>query len=99
VAYFVPNVLAGCAAVSCTNPTVVVEVSGSGRTQAASGFVARGTKLTNYASGVGGYTLNSRWGDCAGMAADPASTGPVWLLGEYAQGGGGWGTAITSVAP
>ncbi|MBO0885663.1 MAG: hypothetical protein J2P17_36080, partial [Mycobacterium sp.] len=99
VAYFFPNLLPGCASANCTSPTVVVEVSGSGRNQAASAFVARGTKLTNFASGVGGYTLNSRWGDYPGVAADPAATGPVWVLGEYAQAGGAWGTAVTSIAP
>jgi hypothetical protein len=99
VAYFFPNVLPGCAKATCTTPTVVLEVSGSGRKQAASAYVVSGTKITSFASGVAGYTLNSRWGDYAGVAADPSATGPVWVLGEYAQAGGGWGTALTSAAP
>jgi hypothetical protein len=99
VAFFFPNVLPGCRTTPCTSPSVVLEVSGTGRSQPASAFWTRGASPTSYASGVGGYTLYSRWGDYAGVAADPAATGPVWVLGEYARSGGGWGTAVNSVSP
>jgi hypothetical protein len=99
LAYFFPNILVGCAAATCATPTVVLEVSGSGRTQPGSAYVARGMQVTKYASGVAGYTLNDRWGDYSAVAADPVSTGRVWVLGEYALERGRWGTAVTSVAP
>ena len=99
VAFFFPNVLPGCQTNPCSSPSVVLEVSGTGRFQTASAFWTRGGAPTKYAAGVSGYTLNSRWGDYAAVAADPGPTGPVWVLGEWAQSGGGWGTAVTSVAP
>jgi hypothetical protein len=102
VAFFFPSILPGCAASPCTSPSVVLEVSGAGRTQAAAAFWSRGSggSPTNYTpSAVGGYTLGSRWGDYAATAADPSPTGPVWVLGEYAQSGGAWGTAVASVTP
>ena len=99
VAFFFPHVLPGCASSPCASPSVVLEVSGTGRSRPASAFWTRGASPTTYASGVSGYTLSSRWGDYAAVAADPAATGPVWVLGEYAQSGGGWGTAATSVSP
>ena len=97
-----PSILPGCAASPCASPSVVLDVSGAGRAQAAAAFWARGSggSPTNYTpSAVGGYTLGSRWGDYAVTAADPSPTGPVWLLGEYAQSAGAWGTAVTAVAP
>jgi hypothetical protein len=99
VAFFFPNILPGCKATPCSSPSVVLEVSGTGRFQPASAFWTRGGAPTKYAAGVSGYTLNSRWGDYAAVAADPSPIGPVWVLGEWAQSGGAWGTGVTSIAP
>lgn len=47
--------------------------------------------------GVGGYTLNGRWGDYPGLSADPSDAGAVWVLGEYANATDGWGTAVVTI--
>jgi hypothetical protein len=101
IAFFFPGVLPGCASSPCSSPSPVLEVSGSGKSQPASAFWVRGgAKPTNYtASAVAGYSLNSRWGDYSALAADPASTGPIWVLGEYARAANAWGTAVTPVNP
>jgi hypothetical protein len=102
IAFFFPGVLPGCATSPCTTPSPVLEVTGSGKSQPASAFWARGsaTKPTNYTpSAASGYTLNSRWGDYSALAADPTATGPVWVLGEYARAANSWGTAVMSVSP
>jgi hypothetical protein len=45
-----------------------------------------------YQPGVGGYTLNSRWGDYPVIAVDPGNAAAVWVLGGYAKSTGAWGT-------
>jgi hypothetical protein len=52
-----------------------------------------------FGRGVGGYTLNNRWGDYPAVAADPTRPGTAWLFGEYARSTTTWGTATTSVTP
>lgn len=102
IAFFFPGVLPGCTTSPCTTPSPVLEVSGAGKSQPASAFWVRGSgaQPTNYTpSAVPGYTLNSRWGDYSAVAADPTSTGPVWVLGEYARATNAWGTAVTPVSP
>ncbi|MDP2661946.1 MAG: Ig-like domain-containing protein [Dehalococcoidia bacterium] len=99
VAYFFPGVMPGCGG-ACPGSGVFVgfEVSGSGPSQAASAFWGRdGSAPAAFAPGVGGYTLNSRFGDYPGVSADPADTGKVWVLGEYAATDGAWGTAVTDI--
>jgi hypothetical protein len=97
VAYFFPGILPACA--SCSNPTVVLQVSGVGRSQGASAFHVKNGVVTLYAGGVAGYTLGNRWGDYPALAADPSPGGPVWVLGQYARSTGSWGTALVSVGP
>jgi hypothetical protein len=100
VALFFPGVLPVCASgVSCTTPKVVLELSASGRQQAASAARAANGNVSVFNSGVKAYTSGSRWGDYPGVAADPLNAGTAWLLGEYARTSTGWGTAITSVTP
>ncbi|HEV8637210.1 MAG TPA: hypothetical protein VG370_23570, partial [Chloroflexota bacterium] len=103
VAYFFPGVLPGCAtavvvAGVCATPFVALQVSGSGSGQPASAFSVRGTGSPfAYQTGVGGYTLNGRWGDYPGVSADPSDASVVWVLGEYAARTDGWGTAVDRV--
>lgn len=100
VAFFLPGITATCAAPDanggCANPSVTLEVTGSGPTQPASAFIIRdnGTPAL-YAPGVAGYTGNGRWGDYPGAAADPTNPAAAWVLGEYAQTTTGWATAVT----
>jgi hypothetical protein len=100
IALFFPGVMPVCASgPSCTNPKVVVEMSATGKVQAASAARLANGSLAMFASGVGGYNLYSRWGDYPAVAADPTSAGTAWLFGEYARSTNSWGTAVTSVTP
>lgn len=92
VAYYYPAVAPG-------NGFVGVEVSGSGSSQTASAFYVGGSGTpANFAGGVSGYSLASRWGDYGAAAPDPSNSGStVWVLGEYAKYSSGWGTAVTHV--
>jgi len=103
IAYFFPGVLPGCAATSCSSPSVGLEISGSGASQPASAFTVRWSgpgspyDIKMYASGVDGYILNDRWGDYPGVSSDPSNPAAIWVLGEYAASSIGWGTAVTTV--
>lgn len=108
VAYYIPAVLPGCTTATtmgaCPTPFVGLEVSGSGPRQPASAFSVRvmsgsSPTVALYQEGVGRYTLNDRWGDYPGVAADPTDASRVWVLGEYAKARDTWGTAITFIEP
>jgi hypothetical protein len=100
LALFFPGVLPVCSTgPTCTTPKVVVETSVSGRSQPASAARQADGTLAVFAKGVGGYTLNSRWGDYPALAADPNNPGTAWLFGEYARSTSSWGTAVTNVTP
>ena len=89
IAYYYPAVMP-------SGSSVVLEVSGSSSKQPASAFYVKGSSVNKYATGVGGYSLSSRWGDYGAAAPDP-SDGSVWVLGEYAKSSSGWGTAVINV--
>jgi hypothetical protein len=100
IAYFFPGVIPVCASgPNCTTPKVVVEASVSGRNQPASAAVVANGTSSVFQRGVGGYRLNSRWGDYPAVAADPTSPGRAWFLGEYARTTTAWGTATSSLTP
>jgi hypothetical protein len=104
VAYFYPGVMpSGPNNTSGATAFVGLQFSGSGPTQAASAFAVAGATAppyTPYAAGVGGYTLNGRWGDYPALSADPTnSSGAVRVLGEYAKATGAWGTAAAGLGP
>ena len=88
IAYYYPAVMP-------SGSSLVLEVSGSSSKQPASAYYVTGSSVTRYATGVGGYSLSSRWGDYGAAAVDPS--GSVWLLGEYAKSSSGWGTAVINV--
>ncbi|MCA1646785.1 MAG: hypothetical protein LC797_15455 [Chloroflexi bacterium] len=105
VAYFFPGVLPGCAGqqvngTCATTPFVALQVSGAGRSQAASAFtVIGGQQPAVYQPGVAGFTKSSRWGDYPAIASDPSVPAQVWVLGEYARTTSNWGTAVGIVKP
>lgn len=102
VAFFFPSILPVCSTgPSCSTSTskVVLEVSASGRRQAASAAWAANGNVAIFAGGVRGYTQYSRWGDYSAVAADATAPGTAWLFGEYARTTGSWGTAVTSITP
>ncbi len=97
VAFFFPGIMPTCSISPCSSPNVALELSVSGRRQSASAAAAKGSQVSVFAAGVGGYQLGTRWGDYPALAADPTSTGTAWLLGEYARSSGAWGTAVSNV--
>jgi hypothetical protein len=102
VAYFFPRVLAGCTVATtgtaCSSPFAGLEISGSGSSQPGSAFTVRDAGVPQlYQAGAAGYTLNTRWGDYPAVSADPGSASTVWVLGEYAETTGAWGTAVSTV--
>ena len=100
VAFFFPGILPVCASgPACTSPKVVLESTVSGRLQPASAARVVAASAAVFGRGVGGYTLNDRWGDYPAVAADPTRPGTAWLFGEYARSTTTWGTATTSITP
>ena len=100
VSFFFPGVMPVCATgPTCSTPKIVVELSASGRSQPASAAVTVGGTPSVFGNGVGGYRLNSRWGDYPAMAADPSASGTAWFFGEYARTTTSWGTATSSLTP
>lgn len=100
VAYFFPSVLAWCpAGGTCAAPSVGLQISGAGAGQPVSAFTYRKADVAPqvFASGVGGYQLNSRWGDYSAIASDPASAAVIWVLGGYAAASNAWGTAVQTI--
>jgi hypothetical protein len=100
VAYFFPGILPVCATgPTCTSPKLALELSASGRSQAASAARVANGSVALFAKGVGGYRQYGRWGDYPALAADPKSAGTAWTYGEYARTTTSWGTAVTNFTP
>jgi hypothetical protein len=100
VAFFFPGVLPVCASgPSCQSPKVILEISASGRFQAASAADVANGRVAYFATGARAYSMNGRWGDYPAVAADPTNAGTGWLFGEYARTSSSWGTAVTSLTP
>jgi len=102
VAYFMPQVVAGCTVNSspCPSSYVALEFTGSGPNQPASAFGVLGTRSPAITrSGVAGYSFTGAWGDFPGVSVDPNDRSHVWLEGEYAGSPTDWGTVITPTCP